>query len=61
MTKNNFGAMLRAGFDVWHFRMAFAYNFAGKDALNNNKNFFSISLTGYIFGGKTTKEIKNGS
>ena len=26
---NNFGFMLRTGFDIWHFRLSLAYNFAG--------------------------------
>jgi len=49
---NNFGAMLRAGFDVTHFRLALAYNFAGKDALDNNTDFFSVTVGVYIGGGK---------
>jgi len=49
---NNFGAILRAGFDVSHFRLAFAYNFAGKDALDNNTGFFSITVGAYIGGGR---------
>jgi len=49
---NNFGAMLRAGFDVSHFRLALAYNFAGKDVLDNNTGFFSITAGAYIGGGR---------
>ena len=49
---NNFGAMLRAGFDVSHFRLALAYNFAGKDELDNKTGFFSITVGAYIGGGK---------
>ena len=48
----NFGAMIRAGFDVSHFRLALAYNFAGKDALDNKTGFFSITAGAYIGGGK---------
>ena len=50
--RSNFGAMLRAGFDVSHFRLVLAYNFAGKDALDNNTGFFSITAGAYIGGGK---------
>ena len=49
---NNFGAMIRAGFDVGHFRLAMAYNFAGKDAINSNTGFFSMTVGVYIGGGK---------
>ena len=49
---SNFGAMIRAGFDVKHFRLALAYNFAGKDALDNNTGFFSITFGAYIGGGR---------
>jgi len=49
---NNFGPMLRAGFDVSHFRLALAYSFAGKDNLKNNSNFFSITVGAYIGGGR---------
>ena len=50
--KTNFGAMLRAGFDVSHFRLALAYNFAGKDNLNNKADFFSITVGAYFGGGR---------
>ena len=49
---NNFGAMFRAGFDVSHFRLTLAYNFAGKDALDNKTDFFSVTVGAYIGGGK---------
>jgi len=49
---NNFGAMLRVGFDVNHFRLALAYNYAGKDVADCNTSFFSITIGGYLGGGK---------
>ena len=48
----NFGGLLRAGFDVGHFRLALAYNFAGKDAADSNTGFLSLSVGAYIGGGK---------
>jgi len=48
---SNFGAMIRAGFDVRHFRLALAYNFAGNDALGNSAGFLSITAGAYIGGG----------
>ena len=48
----NFGPMLRAGFDVGHFRLAVAYNFAGNDNLNNKSDFFSITIGAFIGGGR---------
>ena len=51
-SSTNFGAMLRAGFDVGHFRLALAYHFAGKDAVKSNTGFFSTTVGVYIGGGK---------
>jgi len=51
-SSTNFGAMFRGGFDVGHFRLVLAYNFAGKDALNSNTGFFSMTVGAYIGGGK---------
>ena len=48
----NFGAMIRGGFDVGHFRLALAYNFAGKDAIKSNTGFFSMTVGAYIGGGR---------
>ena len=48
----NFGAMIRGGFDVGHFRLALAYHFSGKDAVNSNTGFFSMTVGAYIGGGK---------
>ena len=48
----NFGVMLRAGFDISHFRLALAYNFAGKDNLKNKSDFFSITVGAYFGGGR---------
>ena len=49
---NNFGAMVRAGFDVSHFRLAFVYNYAGNDGFNNSANYFGINIGAYIGGGR---------
>jgi len=50
--KNNFGAMLRVGFDNNHFRIALAYNYAGKDVARYDASYLSFSLGGYFGGGK---------
>jgi len=54
---NNFGAMLRVGIDASHFRIALAYNFAGKDVAGYDSSFFSLTIGGYFGGGK--KKISN--
>jgi opacity protein-like surface antigen len=51
-SKTNFGTMLRAGFDVCHLRLTLACNFAGKDGLEKNADFYSASLGIYFGGGK---------
>ncbi|MDR2449026.1 MAG: hypothetical protein LBD52_03610 [Prevotellaceae bacterium] len=48
--KTNFGALLRAGFDVSHFRLALAYNYGGK--MEETFHFFSATVGFYIGGGK---------
>ena len=50
--KNNFGAMLRVGFDNNHFRLALAYNYAGKDVARYDASYLSLSIGGYFGGGK---------
>lgn len=47
----NPGGMLRAGFDICHFRLAVAYNYGG-DHLNKTFQFASVNLGFYIGGGK---------
>jgi outer membrane protein X len=49
--KVNFGAMLRTGFDVSHFRFALSYNYGGK-ILNETHHYLGISVGFYIGGGK---------
>jgi outer membrane protein X len=49
--ETNFGALLRAGFDVSHFRLALAYNYGGK-AGEETFHFFSATIGFYIGGGK---------
>jgi outer membrane protein W len=50
--KTNFGGLLRAGFDIRHFRLTLAFNMAGKDGGKNKAGFFSVSVHAYIGGGK---------
>jgi outer membrane protein X len=47
----NFGFLLRAGFDISHFRLALAYNYGGKTG-NETFHFFSATIGFYIGGGK---------
>lgn len=47
----NFGGMLRAGFDVTHFRFALEYNHAGYN-YGISHNYFAITVAGYFGGGK---------
>ncbi len=49
--KTNFGFMLRAGFDVFHMRLALEYNFAGKDNLDKSYNYLGAKFSVYIGGG----------
>jgi outer membrane protein X len=49
--KTNFGALLRAGFDVSHFRLAVAYNYGGNVG-DETFHFFSATVGFYIGGGK---------
>ncbi|MDR3226996.1 MAG: hypothetical protein LBT56_04930 [Prevotellaceae bacterium] len=49
--KNNFGALLRAGFDVSHFRFAVSYNYGGKVG-NETYHFLGVTIGFYLGGGK---------
>jgi outer membrane protein X len=49
--KTNFGALVRAGFDISHFRLALSYNYAGKLG-NDTHHYLGISVGFYIGGGK---------
>ena len=57
--KNNFGFMLRAGFDISHFRLSIEYNIAGKVKyevsnnadLSSSYNYLGIKANVYIGGG----------
>ena len=56
--KNNFGFMLRAGFDVSHFRLSIEYNIAGKVKyevsnadLSTSFNYLGIKANVYFGGG----------
>ncbi|MDR1198490.1 MAG: porin family protein [Prevotellaceae bacterium] len=49
--KSNFGALLRAGFDISHFRFALSYTYGGK--INDETfHFFGITVGFYLGGGK---------
>ena len=48
----NFGALIRCGFDVSHFRLALSYNIAGKDGIEFKSNFVSLTIGAYFGGGK---------
>ena len=52
VSRNNFGWMIRAGFDVTHLRGVIGYNFAGKDALNSNIGIFYLTIGAYFGGGR---------
>ncbi|MDR1864028.1 MAG: hypothetical protein LBR08_00460 [Bacteroidales bacterium] len=50
--KTNFGALLRAGFDISHFRLGVEYNIAGKGADGGSANYLAILFNVYIGGGR---------
>jgi outer membrane protein X len=49
--KNNFGALLRAGFDISHFRLTLSYNYGGK-MLDETFHFLGATIGFYLGGGK---------
>ncbi|MDR0753945.1 MAG: porin family protein [Prevotellaceae bacterium] len=49
--KNNFGAMIRAGFDISHFRLALSYNYGGKSG-DETFHFFGATIGFYLGGGR---------
>jgi outer membrane protein X len=50
--KSNFGALIRAGFDVSHFRFAVSYNYGGKTAGDETFHFLGVTIGFYLGGGK---------
>ncbi|MDR1591558.1 MAG: hypothetical protein LBS16_01550 [Prevotellaceae bacterium] len=48
---SNFGALLRAGFDVAHFRLTLAYNYGGTN-VGETFHYFGATLGFYIGGGQ---------
>jgi outer membrane protein W len=48
------GGMLRAGFEIWHIRTGFHYNFVGKTR-NINNSYYGITI-GLVFGGGVKDE-----
>jgi hypothetical protein len=51
-----FGAMLRAGVEIWHVRAGFHYNLAGKKD-NVNYNYYGVTI-GLVFGGGVKEEYR---
>ncbi|MDR1347376.1 MAG: hypothetical protein LBJ63_02950 [Prevotellaceae bacterium] len=49
--KNNFGALIRAGFDVSHFRFALSYTYGGKMG-DETFHFLGVTIGFYLGGGK---------
>jgi outer membrane protein X len=49
--KTNFGGLVRAGFDVSHFRFTLSYNYAGKIG-NETHHYLGVTAGFYIGGGK---------
>jgi outer membrane protein X len=49
--KNNFGALIRAGFDISHFRLAVSYNYGGKVG-DETFHFFGATIGFYLGGGR---------
>ncbi|MDR2653271.1 MAG: hypothetical protein LBC68_13365 [Prevotellaceae bacterium] len=50
-SKNNFGALLRAGFDVSHFRFTLSYNYGGKIG-DETFHFLGATIGFYLGGGR---------
>lgn len=50
-SKNNFGALVRAGFDISHFRLAVSYNYGGKME-DETFHFFGVTIGFYLGGGR---------
>ena len=57
---NNPTGFIRTGFELWRFRMSFAYNFIRKSGAENyesrNNDYLSIAVGFYLGGGKWKKE-----
>lgn len=49
-TENNFGGMIRGGFEAGHFRFGIEYNIAGKTSFSPNNDYLGFKL-GVCFGG----------
>jgi outer membrane protein X len=49
--KNNFGALLRAGFDISHFRFSLSYNYGGKVG-DETFHFLGATIGFYLGGGR---------
>lgn len=56
--ETKFGGMVRAGLEIWHFRIGLEYNMIQKSALTDN-NYLGIKF-GIVFGGGVKNEY-NGS
>ncbi len=51
-SKSTFAGMIRAGFDVFHMRVAAEYMLTGKGAGDQSGNYIGISFNVFIGGGK---------
>ncbi len=53
--ENNFGVMLRGGFEAGHFRLGVEYNIAGKTSFSSNNDYLGFKV-GVCFGGGRFKK-----
>jgi hypothetical protein len=55
LTANNFGAMIRGGFEAGHFRLGIEYNIAGKTNFSSNNDYLGFKIGVCIGGGRYNK------
>lgn len=51
-TENNFGGMIRGGFEAGHFRFGIEYNIAGKTSFSPNNDYLGFKLGVCLGGGR---------
>jgi hypothetical protein len=54
-TENNFGAMIRGGFEAGHFRFGIEYNIAGKTSFSPNNDYLGFKLGVCLGGGRYSR------
>jgi outer membrane protein X len=54
-TENNFGGMIRGGFEAGHFRFGIEYNIAGKTSFSPNNDYLGFKLGVCLGGGRYVK------